>query len=88
MWVIYCTLVHIWVRGLSEDGKKVLYTVNRKKAQQFFFPEDAQAVMKKLPLCWYVHCRVMRYAESTQLHDEYFDEQHKYYRIKDAYDSL
>ena len=80
--VIYCELVNIWVMGLSEDGKKVTYTAGRRSAKRFNSEREARSFLILLPPIWRGLCKVMPYAESTQLHDRYFAKQDRLYGIK------
>lgn len=81
MWVVYCTLVEIWVKDKADNGK-LTYTTNCVEAKTFLSEELALAWLRKLPYVWRVNCEVMKYTESTQRHNRYFAEQDKYFQTK------
>ena len=72
MYVIYCKLVNIWVKGIAEDRKHITYTANRHNAKRFSDKYQAEKFIKRLPPIWQSKCEVMLYAESTHFHDRYF----------------
>ena len=72
MWVVYCTFLEVWVGRPTRDGRKLTVSTRPQGAERFWSREDAESYRKRLPNSWWTRCKVMKYAESTQRHNEYF----------------
>lgn len=58
-YIIYCDLVGIWVRGVTED-KKVLYTTRKEDAMRYETISKAEDVIELLDPVWHMHMKVIK----------------------------